>query len=92
MAERVDLFARELAVLRAPRELKKLGARCIQLLDFLLGVKYAFLYGQSLLDFGKAPIYPEVHILGRKRRTKRVRSMSYMTSAPMNTRMSVLEG
>lgn len=77
MAEMVDLFAGELAVPRAPRELKKLGARHIQLLDFLLGVKHAFLYGQSLLDFGKRPIYPEVHILGRKRRMKRVRSMSY---------------
>ena len=66
-------------VLRAPRELTKggkVGARHSTSGFAVRRMNHAFLYDQSLLAFSKGPTYPEMQILGRKRRTKRVQLMS----------------
>ena len=66
-------------MLRAPRELTKggkVGARHSTSGFAVRGMNHAFLYDQSLLAFSKGPTYPEMQILGKKRRTKRVQLMS----------------
>ena len=66
-------------MLRAPRKLTKGGKVGDRHSTSGLAVRRmnrTFLYDQSFLAFIKGPTYPEMQILGRKRRTKRVQLMS----------------